>query len=247
MKTRLIDSKIIATHRSLVQIAALLPFLFTLACTSGKSDFNFNPAISSSNGALKAIDQSIDAKVLETPHTCAAEDLAMFDRQENQKIDQKFGQEVDLETLPRGLYLATVSDMLLEKQNGTGAPTRILIREIPGGKGGEVVCNENLEGFGHDFQISVTGLVKFDTTSNPQGADFTARQFYVFSEKNTQGIVLSHPTFSAPLELKKLIQGRNSVVHFVHLADKSYLMSFMRRKSGGVRARLLVHLELVSR
>jgi hypothetical protein len=238
--------------RLVYSLFSLVPFLFMLACTNGKS-ISVSPGLSSGAAAVRPSEtthdpshdlthESIDAKTLATPRACAPEDLAMFDRQD--------GAGIDLEhvTLPRGLYLATVSDMLLEKQNDSGIPTRILIREIPGlAKGGEVICNENLEGFGNDFQMSVTGIVKFDTTNNSQGADFTARQFYVFSDKNTQGIVLSHPTFSAPLELRKLIKGHNSVVHFVRLSDKSYLMTFTRRKAGGIRARLLVHLELVPR
>jgi hypothetical protein len=223
MKTRLCNSKCLISPRSHSCFSAVVSILFS---------------------GLILFSGTVQAKALDTPHACAPEDLAIFDRQG----DGQVGEKVDLEALPRGLYLATVSDMLLEKQSDTNLPNpRVLIRDVPGSKGGEVICNENLEGFGHDFQMSVTGIVKFDTTTNPHGADFTARQFYFYSDKNSQGVVLSHPTFSSPLELRKLVEGRNSVVRFNRLADKSYLMSFTRRKANGVRARLLVHLELVSR
>jgi hypothetical protein len=193
------------------------------------------------NSALKAAELGVNAKAVASTASniaCSSEDLAVFDRNDGEVID------LDRESLPRGLFLATASEMLIEKKTDTGS-ARALVREVIGGKGAEITCSEAVEKFGQDFDMVMTGLVKFETTEKSLGSGFVSRQFFFFQDKNGYGVVLSNPKPSAQNnDLKKYLRGGVPVGQLVRMSDRSYLLKYMRERDG-VRARLLVRLELV--
>jgi hypothetical protein len=199
------------------------------ACTNDKSASVSPTQVTSLAAAEKA----------KGNEACAAEDLVDFERAEGEVVD------LEHETLPRGIFLATESLMLLEKPavaGKTDAPTRLLVREMTGEKlDAEIVCSENTERLADGFDISVSGVVKFDTVSTAAGADFTSRQFYVYADKNGRGVVVSNSKLMGrERALKQLIAGGQ----FVRLDDRHFVVKTSRERDGA-KARLQIKLELI--
>jgi hypothetical protein len=169
---------------------------------------------------------------------CQPDELAAFDRTEGEEFD------LEREVLPRGLYLATISEMLLEKKGEP--PTRMLIREIPGGKQqGEVLCAENLDRLGDSFDLSLSGVVKFETMTDTRGADLTLRQFTVFSSAKGHGAVITNPKLaSRDKTLKSTLTSPLSSGQLSRIDDRHFMLKFIRERDG-VRARLQIRLELI--
>jgi hypothetical protein len=197
------------------------------------------------NANIKATELSLGAKAATTTAAavaCSTEELAAFERNDGEVID------LDRESLPRGLFLATASEMLIEKKSDAGA-ARALIREVIGGKGAEISCSENVEKLGQDFDMVMTGLVKFETTERPLGSGFVSRQFFFFQDKNGYGVVLSNPkptsqSLDQTTDLRKYLRGGVPAGQLVRLSERAYLLRYLRERDG-VRARLLVRLELI--
>lgn len=201
-----------------------------LACTAEKSPLT----ASSGEGLQKAV-----AGTNAEP-TCVHEDLSLFNR-------KNLGEVIDLdnEVLPRGLFLASRSELLIEKR-GEGA-ARVLIREIVGsGRGAEIRCAENVEKFGTEFGLTMTGLVKFETLNRPTGSGFALRQFFFFQDPSGYGVVVSNPQLTSPIfDLRKLIRGGVAPGQLIRTSDRTYIIRYARELEGGVRARLIIHLDLI--
>lgn len=169
---------------------------------------------------------------------CSPEDLAAFEIPDSDPID------LDREMLPRGLYLATVSEMILEKKSEQ-VPVRLIVRESASGKlNRDVVCAEGVSRLGSDFEMAITGAVKFETGNTTQGGELTLRQFQVFTDKGDYGVVVSTPKAAARgLNLKQAMSG-SAVGQLFKIDDRNYVLRFTREKDG-VRARLQVRLEFI--
>ncbi len=197
-----------------------------LACTNER---RMEAPLETSPGSAKATSRTV---------SCSAEDLATFDRPEGEVLD------LDREPLPKGLYLANLSEMLVERKLESGAVARLLARELQGSKNGEIICSENMEKLA-PFDLAIMGLVKFDTSVNPAGESFTARQFYVFSDRNGHGVILSNPELgNRGQDLKRFLTTGMARGQFVRLTDRQYLLRFVREREGA-RIRLSIRLELV--
>lgn len=195
--------------------------------------------------ANKAGDTAVAAKTsmvgLTSTVACNPDDVAHFDRVAGELVD------LDRENLPRGLFLATQAEMLIEKKPDAGqSATRVIVREENVGKGAEIVCAEGLERLGADFEIALTGLVKFVTTDKPEGSGFTLRQFFFFQDKDGYGVVLSNPKQLAsrtPLDIRKLLRSSPGAPQLFRNGDRAYTLRYLRERDG-VRGQLLVRLEV---
>jgi hypothetical protein len=209
--------------------------LLFVACTSERRGLESETSV-----AAKPIgSQSVGAN----SQSCTSIDLSSFEKPAGEVID------LNREALPKGLYLATLSEVFLEKKSEKqieGAPVvRFLAREVAGSRNGEIVCSENIEKVGPDFDLAIMGLVKFDTSRNPNGDDFTARQFYVFSDRSGYGVILSNPEIaSKEHDLKKFLNSGMSRGQLVRLSEREYALRMVRERDG-VRVRLSIRLELV--
>lgn len=170
---------------------------------------------------------------------CTSDDLLSFEKPTGEVVD------LAREVLPKGLYLATLSEVFLEKK-AEGLPSvKFVAREVPGSRNGEIICAENFEKVGPDFDLAIMGLVKFETTKNAMGENFTARQFYVFSDRGGYGVILSNPeVVSKDQDLKRFLNSGMSRGQLVRLSDRDYVLR-MSRERDGVRVRLAIRLELV--
>lgn len=215
-------------------LALLAPSLIGLAaCTPDKSG---SSELSGSQRDLAAI----TTKVSTVSTGCSAEEAALFESIDGEPID------LDRDPLPRGFYLATVTEVLLEKR-AEGSPIRLRVREVPGTKmNREIVCSENTGRLDPEFEMAISGVVKFDTSSSLQGTNFTTRQFHIFRdrEKNDYGVVVSTPVASAAsMNLKQALTG-SAIGQLFRQEDKSYVMKFSRERDG-YRMTMIVRLEFV--
>lgn len=185
---------------------------------------------------------ALTTKVSTVQAGCSAEDLAAFDQTEGEAID------ADRDALPRGFFLATSTEVFLEKK-ADGAPVRLRVREVPGGKmSREIVCSENTDRLESDFEMAITGLVKFDTSMPETGVSYTSRQFHIFSDKNEDksgyGVVVSTPTISARAgSLKQAFPG-SSIGQLFRLDERNYLLKFYRERES-YRLQMIVRLEFI--
>lgn len=213
-----------------VALAIGLPAL--VACTAEKTPLTVD------SGELPV--QRAIAGINAEP-TCAHEDLSLFNRRD-------VGEVIDLESeiLPRGLFLARVSELLIEKRTETDI-AKVLIREVVGGgRGAEIRCAENVDKFGFQFDMTMTGLVKFETLNRPTGSGFALRQYFFFQDQSGYGVVVSNPKLTSPIfDLRKLIRGGVAPGQLIRTGERTYLLRYIREREGGVRARLLIHLDLI--
>ena len=208
--------------------------LLAVACTAEKN------APSSLNAELNTgSSKTSTANVL-----CGADEVGAFDRNDGETID------LSLDGLPRGLYLARYSELLIEKKSDAGV-ARAIVREAAGGKstGGqsaEFACADGLEKIAPEaIDIALTGLVKFDTSEKQAGSSITQRQFFFFQDKTGFGAVISNPKpLAGQVDLKKLFVAQPANVQMVRMPDHTYVLKYQRERDG-VRARLQVHLDLV--
>lgn len=170
---------------------------------------------------------------------CTSEELLSFERAE-------LGETISLDhdSLPRGLFLAKDSELLIERK-ADSSYSRVLVRETVGSKrGAEIICAENVEGFGTDFDFSMTGLVKFETSERTTGSGFVLRQFFFFQDLMGFGVIVSNPKISSPIfDLRNLIRGGVAPGKLMRTGDRSYILRYVRERENGVRARLVIHLE----
>lgn len=236
-------------------------------CTAGD---RVNPAASLEKASEVSVAPALKSLVDAGPlPLCRSEDLLPFDRIDGDIID------LDQENLPRGIYLARVSEMLVEKKNEGQSPSRILVREINSSqgslavaKGAEVICAENLERFGTDFESSLNGLVKFEvndkSTASSAGGGSIFRQYYFFQDPTGYGVVISntrrplnltaaasnavgvgHQLNVHPLvEAKKLLQEGPSAPQIIRVSDHEYVLKYIRDREGA-RTTLMIHLDLI--
>jgi len=215
-------------------LSGLILFSALMGCTAEKAGHPSGKA----NQALVAAKSMVG---LTSTVTCNLEDYARFERSTGDIVD------LDRENLPRGLFLATQAEMLIEKKPETGSPaTRVIVREENVGKGGEIVCAEGLERLGADFEMALSGLVKFETREKPEGSGFISRQFFFFQDKEGYGVVLSNPkqiSGRTPLDLRKILRASPAAPQLYRNGDRSYTLRYSRERDG-VRGQLLVHLEV---
>lgn len=208
---------------------AVLFLAFSISCTADK------------NVGINHNDEMLTTKTLAASGGCGVEDILPFDRTDGEVID------LTHESLPRGLFLGHHSEFLIEKK-AEGGVARVLVREAVGGKNADVVCADNLEKIPPEgIDISITGLVKFDTTENPLGVNLTHRQFFFYQDKTGFGAILSNPKSTAAavmMDNKKPFNLPGQTVQLIRLADKSYQLKYFRERDG-IRARLIVHFETV--
>jgi len=232
-------------------MGAVAVMIALAACTNDRGGLSRSSLSEFSN------EPSVVAKAV----ACSSEELSRFEAPDVESID------LDRESLPRGLYLATLAEMLLEKK-AESAPVRLLVREIPGGKqDAEIICSENVGKLGSAFEMAITGVVKFESGAASQGSSqglsqgtnfqqgmsqgsniitrVTSRQFYVYVKGAEHGVILSNPkTAARSTNLKQALADSGSVGQITKLDERHYLLKFTREREG-VRARLLVQLELI--
>ena len=225
-----LSSRILSLSRALrISAIAALISLMSVACTGERGS---QLATSGDFATQKAVDGT-GAQAI-----CHPDEYQNFERVGGYVVD------LDRDQLPRGLFLASASELLIEKK---GEPhTRVLIREAVGGKGAEIRCAENVDRLGPEFDLTMTGLVKFETAENPLGKGFTLRQFFFFQDRTGFGVVMSNPKLSSPVfDLRKLVRGGLAPGQLVRTGERSYLLRYSREREGGIRARLIVHLDLI--
>lgn len=223
----------IVSHRGILAKGLFVLLLSALAaCTPEQSSRSLNRA--HDPVATKSV-VGLTAAV-----ACHADDWARFERPLGEPVD------LERENLPRGLFLAALTEMRIEKKAEVGGATRVIVREESGGKSAEIVCAEGLGNLGVDFEMALTGLVKFKTTERPEGDDFTSRQFFFFQDKDGYGAVLSNPkqlSSRAPLDLRKLLRASVASPQLFRTSDRSYVLKYSRERDG-IRGQLLVYLEV---
>jgi hypothetical protein len=214
-------------HNRLSALALAL-LLLTSACTGDR------PTIASAG-------HDPNTKTSAHSRGCTAEDLASFERLEGEPV------LAEKDEMPRGLYLAAVSEVLVEKKTADDLPiARILAREVPGSNNAQIVCSDNVSLFGNEFEMTVTGLVKFDIGLDRRGSGLVARQFYVFAGHDRHGVILSN---ADPYALSEGVSGflKNGNAHgqLVRSTDDLYTLRFTREREGS-SARMIVRLDKVS-
>lgn len=216
-----------------VPLAGLILFSLLMGCTPEKAGTQ----------ASKSGDTLVSSKSmvgLTSTVVCNADDFTRFERPAGEPVD------LDREALPRGVFLATQAEMLIEKKSDAAPATRVIVREENVGKGGEIVCAEGLERLGTDFEMALSGLVKFETKEKPEGSGFVSRQFFFFQDKDGYGVVLSNPkqlSSRTPVDLRKLLRASPAAPQLYRNNDRSYTLRYARERDG-VRGQLLVHLEV---
>ncbi len=215
--------------------------LIGIGCTAGKN--GPGSAIKSSNQSAELTASKSVAGGLGAV-ACAADDFALFENTDGDVVD------LDRETLPRGLFLATLAEMAIEKKAEGSTPARLIVREVSGGKGAEITCADGIERLGPDFEMALTGLVKFETTLKPAGSGFTSRQFFFFQDKDGYGVVLSNPKHlisslnrQQPVDLRQILRASPASPQLLRVSDRAYLLKYTRERDG-VRGYLLIHLAL---
>lgn len=222
-----------------IRICLSAIFIALAGCTSGKDGVP-SSQIKSPNANELIAAKSVAGGGMAI--ACNAEDFVSFERLEGEVID------FEREGLPRGLFLATLAEMAIEKK-GEPQPTRLIVRETTGGKGAEVACADGLDRLGTDFEMVITGLVKFDTKEKPEGTGFTSRQFFFFQDKAGYGVVFSNPKHLVsglnrrPLDLRQILRTSPGSPQLVRINDRAYILRYAKERDG-VRGYLLVHLNL---
>ena len=220
--------------RALLAVSAPVFFTFAFAaCTNSAGSLMTTTSSNVSTPSFKS------AAITPTIN-CMNDQVVEFGKPEGELLD------LDREPLAKGLYLASVSQLMLEKRiDGTSDVARLMAREVAGTKIGEILCTENMEKLTSDFDMSITGLIKFDTGTNPNGDSFTARQFYVFSDQRGRGVVLSNPDLGARAQdLKRFLSTGVARGQFYRLNDRAYMLRFVREREGA-RILLTIRLDLI--
>jgi hypothetical protein len=211
-------------------------------CTSGRSG-SAGQVKASQTAGIATTSKSVAGGLV--TEACTTEDFAPFEHTDGEVVD------LDRESLPRGLFLATLAEMAIEKKTeGSSVPARLIVREVSGGKGAEINCADGIERLGSDFEMALTGLVKFETTQKPEGSGFTSRQFFFFQDKDGYGVVLSNPKHligslsrQQPVDLRQILRASPASPQLLRVNDRSYLLKYTRERDG-VRGYLLIHLAL---
>ena len=228
----------VISFRSLSRYSLLLAgFAAFAACTNDPHALRTTTA--GLNGVSRTGAFSTYAKSSQaTAPVCTPELLMGFEKSEGEVVD------LDHQTLPRGLYLATLSEVLLEKKIDASTEVRLLAQEVPGSRNGEILCSENMDKLLPQFDITITGLMKFDTSVHALGDQFTARQFYVFSDPSGHGVVLSNPDLgSTGQDLRRFLNSGPARGQIYRISEREYQLRLFRERDGA-RVRLLIRLEL---
>ena len=227
------DSMNIKLRGVLRATAPLFLALSIAACTNNSGSLTTTPGSSAITPSLKTTGTTPTVN-------CTSDQVAEFEKPEGELLD------LDHEPLVKGLYLASVSQLMMEKRiDGSTDVARLMAREVAGTKIGEILCTENMEKLTGDFDMSITGLIKFDTGVNPNGDSFTARQFYVFSDQRGRGVVLSNPDLGTRAQdLKRFLSTGVARGQFYRLNDRSYMLRFIRERYGA-RILLTIRLDLI--
>jgi hypothetical protein len=209
--------------------SVLSGFIFVVGCTGNKSEI---AAPSAKSPALKGSSANVSH--------CSQEDLAAFDRNEGTLVD------LDREDLPKGLFLASVSEMLIEKRGDSGQmiQTRLVLSEQAGDADPQVVCAENPEKLGIDFQTAISAVVKFDTRGFTQGTGLTTRQFFVHTDRSGYGAIFSTPRNQSTTNIKQALSNSNALFQVFKTGENELMIKYMRERDG-IRTRLLTRLQIV--
>lgn len=212
-------------------VLAAMTFGFVLlnaACTN-------DPHAMTEQGATAATTKS---KASVVTRACTNEMLASFADHSGVVLD------LEREALPKGLYLATLSELQLVKKE-SDVTGRLIAREVSGTRTGEILCAENMTVFGDDFSLALLGPVKVDTSQDSSHENLTVRQFYVFADKNGHGMVLSNPELDRRgQDLKAFLNTGASRGQIVRYSNRQYAIR-LSRDQDGAQARLLIRLDLV--
>lgn len=171
---------------------------------------------------------------------CSSDDVASFEKSEGTLVD------LEREEIPKGLYLAAQSTLLVEKKfDGATGAARFMVREEPGKSEAKVICAENPERLGPEMQTAVAAVVKFDTSVSNQSRGLTTRQFLAFVGKNGYGVVLSTAKNEAAIDLKTALANSNAVTQIFKLSERSFAIRYFRERDG-VKTRVLTRFDLVN-
>jgi hypothetical protein len=232
------ERRMVSQARRVTTWASCLFLLTAAACTSER-----NSAKTSEKNLVASATLTKSVVGGGSQVGCRPEDLSGFTSLENSSPDVF---DLEHEELPRGLFLATKAEMRIEKKPDVLAgPSRIVVHETMGGNA-EIVCAEGLDRLGVDFEMAISGLVKFQTNERPEGSGFTSRQYFFFQDKDGYGLVLSNPkqlTHQLPLDLRKTLRSSPSSPQLIRLNDRTFILKYSREVEG-VHADLLVYLDL---
>lgn len=219
---------------SLVAILALTLTVLGVGCSNDKTTQLSRPGASLAKANANAVSEG-------TEPTCTTEDISGFNKQSGQVFD------LEREKLPKGLFLASAAELLIEKKQDTQVVARVLVHETIGGKESEIRCSESLERFGQDFDMTMTGLVKFESADvGGPTSKFVQRQFFFFKNRTGYGAVVSNP--KTPLttgDLQKAILSTGAQAQLIRFGDRDFAIRYVREREGGVKAILMVKLELI--
>jgi hypothetical protein len=205
------------------------------ACSAERTQVKVSELNSRESQSSAATEQ---AQKLTIVPPCSSSDLARFD-----KID---GDEIDIarDALPRGMYLATLSELLIEKKAEQSG--RLLAREsLEEKQQAEIVCSENVEILGDSFELSLSGAVKFDTISDPGGGNLVSRQFLAFANQERHGVVISSTKLAdRSRTFKQSVTSGIFIPTFSKIDERHFVLKLLKERDG-IRARLLIHLEMI--
>jgi hypothetical protein len=228
MNTRFFD-------RHLSKVVQILALMLLMACSNQK------PTEIATSGEAEAAKSITEAEYL----PCAQVELAALSRPEGVVVD------FEKENLPKGLFLASRSELLIEKLgDATTVPPQpgahVLIREIHGGKDAEIKCADGVERLGTDFDLTLTGPVKFETSTHPWGSGFVLRQFFFFLNRKGYGAVISNPKPGATVvDLRRLLREGVTPGQLFRVNDHAFVIRYVRERESGVRATLSIRLDRI--
>jgi hypothetical protein len=200
-------------------------------------------------GQIAEIDEPREPSLLKLSENkidgCAEERISSFELQFSEVVHLEKGE------LPKGLYLASGAEFLVEKRASNGdVVARMIAREEAtagrGRAGSEIVCTDHVDHFGVDFEMAITGLVKFDTSLDPLGGGLVARQFYAFANEDQHGVILVNAAAGLRSEsLADFLRNGSAEGEIRKLSEGRYVLRFTKRR-GDHYAKMLVHLERFS-
>ena len=169
---------------------------------------------------------------------CTNEDLAPFLKLE--------ATPVEVDKVPEGLFLASVSEMLVEASDDAGSVSRVLYRENAGKSAGrsaaEIICSNGTEKLGtaSEIEFVMKGLVKF----SPNSAEApTLRQYFFHADATGIGAVFSNPrSITKAQSLREHL--RTSGGQLLKLGETKYALRYVSARDRA-RASLLILLDYI--
>jgi hypothetical protein len=148
------------------------------------------------------------------------------------------GDPVDIDALPRGYFLYSEADFLVESSSDKGAFSAV-VRETPARSHkekikAEISCADHIASLGSDFTFAMTGLVKITNTFGHPEIELTQRQYSIAKDAQHLQAVAMKVSNSAE-SLKSFMQAQGSQSRLLKTGDRTYELHLVndRVKSRG--------------